>query len=113
MFHKMVKNCTFLEFQIVCGGNHIYGMEAQTTFTDSCEDCDVVLIEVVWRRQEGKFSEANFSPTQCRFSGFRVEKTFLRVLWSYEKVSWKVVSGWIWTSHQGRLIHANKIFAQR
>ena len=64
-------------------GNHIYGMEAQTTFTDSCEDCDVVLIEVVWRRQEGKFSEANFSPTQCRFSGFRVEKTFLRVLWSY------------------------------
>ena len=93
MFHKMVKNCTFLEFQIVCGGNHIYGMEARTTFTDSCEDCDVVLIEVVWRRQEGKFSEANFSPTQCRFSGFRVEKTFLPVLWIYESMCLNVFFG--------------------
>ena len=40
----------------------------------------------MWRRHEGKFSKANFSPTQCRFSFSRVEKTFLPVSGSYENV---------------------------
>ena len=91
-----VENYTFLGLQIVWAENNICGMEAWTTFTDSCEDCDVILIEVVWRRQEGEFSKANFSPTQCRFSGFfRVEKTFLPVLWSSESIS---VSTYFWES---------------
>ena len=89
-----VENYTFLGLQNVCVENHICGMEAWTTFTDSCEDCDVILIEVVWRRQEGEFSKANFSPTQCRFSGFfRVEKTFLPVLWIYESMCLSVFFG--------------------
>ena len=39
---------------------------------------------------------------------FRVEKTFLPTLWSFENVSrrffWKAVCGWIWTSHHFMLI---------
>ena len=54
---------------------------------DLCEDYNVILIEVLGRRHEGKFSEANFSPTQCCFSFFRVEKTFLTDLWSFENFS--------------------------
>ena len=85
----------------------------------TCEDCDVILIEVVRRRHEGKFSKANFLPTQCRFSLSRIEKTFLTGFGSYGNVCLQTYfiflesSNWIWTSHQGRLIYANKIYAQR